>query len=348
MNNAVTDTIDALAPGRLNRMFKSGNKAVVLDDEEEISRILDSALEWLNRATRLAQDSVVPLFSGLVSLAENHIPGKTGAGDMLRFIPGGIGHMARRFVVYQESPEDSPVCFPEEFWNDGRLAPPPPGLVEDIWTLMTRTLASSLSRPVVAGTFGIEVALLVYPPRMTDTENLHALFADSAGRWGRLGFLLDRRGNEAGGLFRRRYLHTLYVLSCLVPGLGSVLQRINRRWANERNDGLSPHTSIIGAPHVDSTKYITALTGSRHNLRTEVMEDDGWAEIPVAKGQLSVFPSGKMARVDSIPPTLHRVLICEPPGVRTSNAPNVSLSLAIVDSPTGERLRLACPAGAMQ
>jgi hypothetical protein len=330
----------ALAPGRLNRMFRSGRKAVVLDSEEEIGRVLESALQWLNHDTAFAHGSVVPQFSGLASLAGNHIPGDLAAGDMFRFIPGGIGHMARRFIVYQELQGDSPVCFPEKFWNNGRLAPPPSGLVDDIWALMNRILGSSLPRPVVPGTFGIEVALLVYPARISDTENLHALFADSAGGWTRLGGSLDRRGGEARGPFRRRYLHGLYALSYLVPGLSLVLKRINDLSPSERDDGMPSYTSVIGAPHVDSAKYITALTGSRHNLRTEAMEDESWVEIPVARGQLSVFPSGKLERVDAILPTRHRVLIDEPPGVITSNAPNITLSLAIVDSPTGEQLRL--------
>jgi hypothetical protein len=188
----------ALAPGRLNRMFRSGRKAVVLDSEEEIGRVLESALQWLNHDTAFAHGSVVPQFSGLASLAGNHIPGDLAAGDMFRFIPGGIGHMARRFIVYQELQGDSPVCFPEKFWNNGRLAPPPSGLVDDIWALMNRILGSSLPRPVVPGTFGIEVALLVYPARISDTENLHALFADSAGGWTRLGGSLDRRGGVVG------------------------------------------------------------------------------------------------------------------------------------------------------
>ena len=84
--------------------------------------------------------------------------------------------------------------------------------------------------------------------------------------------------------------------------------------------------SIIGAPHYDGGKIVSALLSERETLTTEIYTGQRWEALPLTSDTLAVLPSKQVAHLLDIPPTKHRILIKDNLN-GTPNKPNIALSL---------------------
>jgi hypothetical protein len=135
------------------------------------------------------------------------------------------------------------------------------------------------------------------------------------------------------GPFDKRLIRDLYSASSLVPVLGSAVVKLSQ-WIQ----GLPRHrvpsgAIVIGRPHVDQTKMVTALAGDRDILTTQVDLGNRWIDIPLSPHSLAIFPSGLLDASLRISPTRHRVLMAKAHHAAAALRPNVTLSLAVASRP---------------
>ncbi|HXZ87745.1 MAG TPA: hypothetical protein VEF07_04180 [Candidatus Binataceae bacterium] len=314
--------------------------AVVLREDDRVGELLESVLDWLGLDDRSPTDC----FGGsLVDLARNHQKGNMSAGDMLRFVPGLFGHVSRKFVVCPSGVDRSLRAYPDSFHVGHRRLPVPYDILRSVWNLTSDVLAKAL--PEFAGNpaYATEVDVLSYPTSSLDVTRLFALLTDStlladsasfAGFWSRLGHRIDAARDNAAGVFGAKVMRDIFAISSLIPGLKGFVTTLNERLSQEGERSVPRNYRVIGAPHVDNAKYITALAGRRENLYTEIFWADRWIRLPVTSDDLAIFPSGKAATLSDIPATRHRVLLYDPPGSEASVLRNVTLSISIVDRPS--------------
>jgi hypothetical protein len=87
---------------------------------------------------------------------------------------------------------------------------------------------------------------------------------------------------------------------------------------------------IVGDPHVDSEKVLTALASDRDVLITEVYDGKRWVELPLTPDTLTILPCEKMTKY-RVAPTVHRISIKEHTLTSTLSKSNVTLGLAVVE-----------------
>ncbi len=314
--------------------------AVVLCEDDRVGELLRSVLDWLG----LDDLSSTDCFGGsLVDLARNHQQGNMSTGDMLRFVPGSFGHISRKFVVCPSGVDRSLRAYPNSFYLGHRRLPVPYEIIRSAWDLTSDVLAKAL--PAFAGgrAYAMEVDVLSYPTSSLDVTRLFALLKDStmladsasvAGFWSRLGHRIDAVKDSAAGIFGVKVMRDIFAISSIIPGLKGLVTTLNERMSQEGARSVPRNCRVIGGPHVDTSRYITALAGCRENLHTEIFWAGHWIRLPVTSDDLAIFPSGKAGAFGGIPATRHRVLLYDPPGNEASTLRNVTLSISIVDRPS--------------
>jgi hypothetical protein len=321
--------------GKLAPLFgKVG--AVILDGDDRADGLLESVLDWLG----LSDGDAEPFAFGgnLIDLARNHHEGNMKVGDMLRYVPKLFCHLARKFMVYRGASGGSLRTFPAAFYANSRQFPVPEDIVESVWDLMSDVLESTL--PNHRLDYAVEVNVLVYPTSRSDVRRLHTLLTDgtllgnsidSAGFWTRLGHRIDAHKDQAAGVFQKSSLRDLFAIASLIPGCRGLVTRLNERMS-ATGEGAAPKGSlVIGAPHFDSSKYITGLIGRRDSLNTEILWNDRWIPLPVSTDAVALFPSSRITPLTNLPPTRHRILLQDSPSEEGEASQNITLSLAIVD-----------------
>lgn len=316
--------------------------AVILDGDDRINGLLESTLDWLGLAAGSAGDGQLPFGSNLFDLARNHQEGNMRVGDMLRFVPKLYGHLARKFVVYQDAGDNSLQACPGAFYSSNRRVRVPQDILESAWNLMSEVLVSALPAQVGGLAYAVEVAVLVYPTSSFDVRRLHNLLIDgtlladsagSAGFWSQLGHRIDASKEHAAGVFKRKGIRDLFAIASLIPGFRGLIATLNEKMS-VAGEGWTPKDfTVIGAPHFDGGRYITGLIGRRDNLDTQILWEDSWISLPVTADALTIFPSSKISSVSNIPATRHRVLVHDLSGDGGTASHNITLNLAIVDSP---------------
>ena len=334
----VTDCIPTIMPRgierrELSRLFHK-ERAVILSEDDRIRRLLESVLEWLGLTDVSGTNNHSAFDSDLVGLARNHHDGNTSAGDMLRFVPSSIGHVARKFLVYPSAVDQSLQAFHDSFCLRDRRVPVPYDILHWSWNLMSEVLVSALPKHASTLAYAVEVDVLVYPTSQTDLNRLHTLLADSGGFWSQLGHRLDANKANAVGMFDKKVIRDLFAVASLIPGIGGFLRMLNERMM-AASDSVPKDYHVIGGPHVDNTKYLTGLVGCRDSMLTQILCAKHWVPLPVTSDSLAIFPSLKIASVSDISPTRHRVLLWDPPENGRSAKRNITLSLSIVDRPPG-------------
>ena len=324
--------------GDMPRLFHEV-PAVVLREDHRVGGLLESVLDWLGLNDRSTTDC----FGGsLVDLARNHQKGNMSTGDMLRFVPGSFGHVSRKFVVCPSGVDHSLRAYPDSFYLGHRRLPVPYDILRSAWNLTSDVLAKALPAFASNSAYATEVDVLSYPTSSLDVTRLFALLTDStlladsasfAGFWSRLGHRIDAVRDHAAGVFGAKVMRDVFAISSLIPGLKGFVTSLNERMSQEGARSVPRNYRVIGAPHVDNAKYITALAGRRENLHTEILWADRWIRLPVTSDGLVIFPSGKAATLSDIPATRHRVLLYDPPGNEATTLRNVTLSISIVDRP---------------
>jgi hypothetical protein len=127
-------------------------------------------------------------------------------------------------------------------------------------------------------------------------------------------------------------MRDLFAVASLIPGIRGFFGFINDRIMAASNS-VPKDYHIVGAPHVDNTKYITALMGRRDSIVTEILCANNWVPLPVTGDALAIFPSLKMTSLSGVRPTRHRVLLWDPLDGESIAERNITLSLSIIDRP---------------
>ena len=327
---------DELRSGLLGTLFRSGARAVILDGDERVGEIWSALIGSRERGASTEPGEECPWEATISDIARNHMQDQE-LGDMLRFVPGQAGYIARKALVFPSVSGTRLECRPAHFWNRGRSTEIPQNVRSAAWTLISDILASTLPSGFRPPGYAVAVERLKYPGSAHEYQALADLLGDSGGTWSKLAQRLDVRKPLAAGPFDKRVVRDLFAACCSLPLLGAVVRRLNermRRWPQFR---LPDGANLIGRPHVDWARMVTALAGDRDVLRTEIYVRKQWVELPLAPHSLAIFPSGQLDRSLGIAPTPHRVLMMN--GERPSTGrPNVTLVLGATQHPgAGDR-----------
>lgn len=329
--------------GNLSRLFRRV-PALILHEDERISRLVESTFDWLGLGDRSARDGQLSFASNLFDLARNHHEGNMWAGDMLRFVPNLFGHIARKFLVYPGAGDNSLEVWPAVFHSSNLQIAVPREIVEPAWNLISEVLVSALPAQIRSLAYAVEVDVLVYPTSSSDVRNLHSLLIDgtlladsssTAGFWSQLGHRMDASKDRAAGVFNRRGIRDLFAIASQIPGLRGPIALINEKMPAAGKGSKRRGLQVVGGAHVDGSKYITGLMGRRENLYTEYLWEGRWFSLPVTDDAMAVFPSARASSVSDVPATRHRVLVHDPTGDAGAASQNLTLSLAVIDLPAG-------------
>jgi hypothetical protein len=166
----------------------------------------------------------------------------------------------------------------------------------------------------------------------SDVSSISDFLSNSTGRWQRLAYRIEKKRSEASGVFDKRIIRDLYAVATLIPAIQRFICMLNDRIRTSTNS-VPKEQYLLNRPHCDSGKYVTALVGSRDNVRTDVLGQRQWIRLPITASTLAIFPSPKLSSYTGIAPTVHRVLLEEDATKCELAKQNVTLSLSIVDPP---------------
>jgi hypothetical protein len=314
-------------PGRMGDYFRGGAKAILLDDP----RVADIWYQLLAPGPNAVPSNCGSLFShndSLHDIAQNHFVGDINVGDMLRFIPGGIGHIARKMMLIRTDNgaiKTIPSHFSKVFI--------PQDLLKNIWELMTDVLRSTFPAHSDLPSYVVTIELLKYPSSFAEVEKIAALLSDTCGAWTRLGMKMDIWKMEAVGIFNIPYLRDCTALASLIPGLRDVLRQFNKWMIPFSHKCVQRGTRIIGSPHCDGSKILSALLSERETISTEIHTGQQWLTLPLSPDRLTIIPAKEIDPHLGIVPTWHRVLVQEnSPGeqpVGQGGKRNITLSLTV-------------------
>ena len=342
VNDAIpTITQGGLERGELPSLFRERG-AAIFGEDDRVHRLVDSVLDWLGHANGGPADRQLAFGDNLIDIARNHLEGNMCLGDMVRFVPRSLGYLARKLLVYPTSADGSLQAFPSAFHLNHRSVSVPRCILETAWELMSQLLMSALPTHGGTLTYAVLVEILVYPTCSLDVTKLHTLLTDatmltnyvsSAGFWSQLGHRIDANKKDAVGIFDKKGVRDVFAMASLIPGLKKLMVTLNERMSAAHGNSLPKDYYVIGGAHIDSNKYVTALTGRRDNLETQIFWAGNWISLPVNGETLSIFPSAKISSLSEISATPHRVVLWEPSDSESSAGQNITLSLSIVDRP---------------
>lgn len=321
-----------LKPGKLAALFSQGTRAVILSDDDRVGRIWDGLQPTQHRIGETIDASGPFWDEGLITLARNHRDGDLFVGDMLRFTQNTIGHIARKTTVFPDPLTGEMETIPQAFWRGDDQVRLPDTVTQTSWELITDVLRSSLPATCDIGEYAASVEQLKYPTD-ADLDMILTLLADSSGGFARLGRKIDRERMMLRGPFALPKIRELLALTSLIPGVRHLVSRMNAFWVHRDEKDIPRETRIIGAAHVDGSKFVTALASDRDVLRTQVRDGDSWYDLPLTTRTLAIFPSEKLSLQCGIEPTTHRILIKTNRDESHPITSNVTMSLCVVERP---------------
>jgi hypothetical protein len=243
---------------------------------------------------------------------------------MLRFIPGGFGHIARKIILVLK--EDGAIeVLPRHVCNVSI----PQDVLQSAWELMTDVLRSTFPAHYKLPPYIVTIELLKYPSSFAEVEKIAALLSDSSGAWTRFGMKMDRWKAEAVGLFNIPYLRDCTAIASLIPGLRDVLRRLNQWMTPFTRNFVRGDTRIVGAPHCDGSKILTALLSERETITTEIHTGQQWLPLPLTPDRLTIMPALEIDPHVGILPTWHRILVQQNHSLEQSPKRNVTLMLTV-------------------
>lgn len=319
---------EELKPGAMASMFQRGAKAVTLRGDPRVGRLWDEL-------TNGGCDSVdFPWEVDLLQIANNHKKGNIDVGDMLRFVPRGISHFARKFLISPDQ-HGQMQTYPSSFSDGDRKWMADEDCLWETWELISKLLYSMMPKGVAPGPFSVCIDILKYPNFSSDLSKILTLLADSAGGWTQFGQQLDAYKFQMSSAIDFRHLRARdwFAWGAKVPGIGSALRYLNAIVERHNGHQIPQGHEIIGAAHIDRTKTITALISDRDTLVTEVRDGRRWVTLPLTADSITVFPSRRIATCGKLQPTCHRVLMkTDSASQSTDCRPNITLSLGILDA----------------
>jgi hypothetical protein len=295
-------SIDELSSGSLRAAFASGAHAVVIYCGAEVKRLWAGLLE--------DEREQLPWEAPLLDIARNHHGSRhvtSTLGDLYYFQPGEHGYIARKLQL-TKSEDGALQVKPDQFWQGPDSFVTPRDTLDHCCDLAARIMDALGPSASQTPAYKVVVQRLKYQASHADFDKLADLARDGLGRWGRVGFNVDRNRQDAAGPFRRKGWSDLFGLFMLSPWL-SRLARQGNSWF-VRSDPY--HRSRLGDrvvehPHHDA-RFFTGLCGARDNVRTEAFIDGAWQELPVNLDALTILPGRKAEGLFGLKPTLHRVV----------------------------------------
>lgn len=323
-----------LQPGKLGTLFREGAKAAVVNNDPRVKWLWDSFLGLHNGSDLRVREMSYPWESTVEDIARNHQAGSVVLGDMLRFAPGALGHIARKSVLFKDSHNEIKTI-PDKFYTKKSSMRFKMEALEATWDLMQDILRSTLPQNCVFPNYAVKIELLKYPNTPADLDKISTLLSDASGYWTQIGMQLDQHKARAASLFDFRWMRDLYALGTLIPGVNNVLRRINGSLLRFSKKHVPENAMIIGDPHVDA-KILTTLMSDRDVLKTEVYENRrgrGWVELPLSCNSLAIFPSNLLSKKFKISPTTHRILLKKHNDGHEICKSNVTLNLSLIPWP---------------
>ena len=314
-------------PGRIGEYFRGGAKAVLLEDPRA-AEIWHRLLSPPGPAVSSDGRSLFSHDDSFLEIAKNHRAGDIKTGDMLRFVPGGIGHIARKMMLVPK--EDGAIETLPRHFSNGSI---PQELLRMVWELMTDVLRSTFPAHSSLPPYAVTIELLKYPSSFDEVEKIAALLSDTCGVWTRLGMRMDSWKMEAAGLFDIPYVRDCTAFVSLFPGLREVLRRFNRWMRPFSHKYVQGDACIIGSPHCDGSKMVTAMLSERETLTTEVFTGQQWLTLPLTSDRLAIIPALEINPHLGILPTLHRILVQKHSPVEQPVKRNITLSLTVCPRP---------------
>jgi hypothetical protein len=253
---------------------------------------------------------------------------------MLRFIPGGIGYIARKYVLFKDS-GNGLTTIPEKFYGKKGCVEFDKEFLGVVWEVIHDVFQSIYPENYALPAYAIKIEFLKYPKGLASLDETNTLLDDVSGFWTKIGRQLDSKRTEAVGFLSWRGLKDLYALGRFIPGLNYILDGMNKFLQDSRKKVVSDNEKLIGEPHVDN-KIFTALISDRDIIKTQVFnEKQGqWVTLPLNTDSLAFFPARLMNEKLKISPTIHRVLLSKTHDREEVLRPNITLNLSVVPWPS--------------
>lgn len=322
-----------LQPGKLGILFQQGAKAAVLHGDPRISWLWKNLIEPQNEGRLVINEPMGPWRANIQDLALNHRSGDVYLGDMLRFTPGALAHIARKILIYKDS-ENQIKAIPAQFNDHEGHFSLKQEIYQTVWDIMQDMLRSTLPENNDLNKYAVKIDMLHYPQTVEDLDKIFTLLADASGAWTRLGMKMDRTKAMAVNVFDRRVMRDLFALGSLIPGINILLRKINAVLFEFSEKKVPNHSLLVGDPHVDGPNILTALMSDREFLSTELKAGKAsWVELPLSTDSLAIFPSGEISSISEILPTVHRILFNKKNGLEGGEQPNITLLLAVILRP---------------
>ena len=322
-----------LQPGKLGGFFQQGAKAAVLKGDPRIPWLWNSLIELQNGDHSIINGPIGPWKSNIQDLARNHRPGDVYVGDMLRFTPGALAHVARKILIFKDS-DDQIRAIPDKFNDNEGHVSLKQKIYQTVWDISQDMLRSTLPENSDLKNYAVKIDMLHYPDSPEDLDRIFTLLGDSSGYWTRLGMQMDRTKSMAVCFFDLKVMRDLFALGSLIPGINILLRKINGFLLRFSKKKVSTNTLLVGEPHVDGPNMVTAVISERDLLCTEVHGGKaGWVELPMSTDSLAIFPSKQLSKISTILPTVHRILYKGTDDLATKIKPNITLNLSVVPWP---------------
>jgi len=317
-----------LKPGLLGKLFHSGIKVVILKDPR-IAKIWEGFLGSPNSNFENSLPIRMPWQENLYSMACNHAPNDVSLGDMLRFTPGIIGHIARKMKIFPVSDGNVMQAIPEYFLQRNEKLFYSDQLLQLVWELMSDVFKST-APDISPAPYAVNIDILKYP-NAVELEMVCALLADASGKWTQIGYKIDTYKGIAKGVFDKKIIRDLFGLSLLVPGMNILLRKLNTILNRNAKRSGANGMLTIGAEHVDSSKLLTGLVSDRDILKTQIYTGKCWVDLSLTPNTMAIFPSMRITKDSGFAPTWHRILLEKKAPGSGKSKQNVTLSLSITD-----------------
>lgn len=310
-------SLDELAPGSLRHAFTNGNVAAIVECGEFVKMLWSMLLH--------DPEETLPWELPLLDIARNHLRGKdlpSTLGDVFYFQPGHHSYIARKLEVERMSDLN---VLPAKFNQGEKQVSANREMVKLCCSFVDKVMLSLSLPGCPLPQYNVAIQRLKYQSEWEEFQSLVDLIEDSLGRWARKGYVLDALRSQLAAPLARKGISDVLALLKMVTG-ARAKGRSTQQSLRVREEPVSSATHIYEHAHVDF-RYFTALCGCRQNVRTEVLANGDWLELPVSLDAIAIYPGTIGLRDVSAAPTIHRVVHTESSQSSSDRASNVTVLL---------------------
>ncbi|MDB5713878.1 MAG: hypothetical protein JWO15_1275 [Sphingomonadales bacterium] len=295
--------VEELGPGVLAAEFAKGAVAATIRCPETSRSLWSDLME--NSEERL------PWEAPLIDMARNHHGTDDitlTLGDAFYFQPEQHAYIARKMELRRCAPGGMLEVYPKTFVQGESIFTPHARTVSSCWSIAERIMLAVIPKEAATTEFKVAVQRLKYQASWADFGKLMGMTEHSLGRWGRLGYAVDRSRQRTAGFLARKGPSDALGMLMLLPLIGKLIAGLNDVVA--RNDAvhrLEEGHHILEKAHYDD-RFFSGLCGKRDAIVTEVFSEGKWIELPVNLDCIAVFPGRLASRDFGLSATLHRVL----------------------------------------